>query len=512
MLRWIVGFNALFGLVRTVRHRGQAWGWIVVHGCLLGIVILGTLAGSAATGYGAGAIWVLFVLGPQLSARRMVRALDSCQLERAYRWARVTAALHPFDGLREQARLLGYEVHVERGRLDAARRALDSLLAAPGWAERARLEQYHLAEDWLRIVAQVGHEAPGTRSLRIAPLYLRALGEVGDLEKMWLTFERLPATVRALPLIRLKMAAFSGLCQGVDQILSSELPKLPHGVASVWRATACQRAGQPTVAHHQLRGLDDPSQAVLRLAESRRRAPLSPARLGDLSSHAKGVLGVFETTLGSPVVSPLSAERRRPWATFAIGLVLVVVFAIGAAGGAEDPQNLVNMGALVLPSDLVEGHVAWRVVAAGFLHFGATHLAVNLLGLWLLGREVERVWNGTVTLAVFLCSSVGAFALAVALVRATVEAPRVMLGASAGVLGLMGALLAFATVRYLRSGHQWLGRQVLALLAVIATQMVFDAFTPQVSSFLHLSGLVIGCVMGVGFSGSHRLRPYRKAT
>jgi membrane associated rhomboid family serine protease len=189
--------------------------------------------------------------------------------------------------------------------------------------------------------------------------------------------------------------------------------------------------------------------------------------------------------------------------------VLVAVFAVGARGGSEDPQNLVDLGALVLPTHLVGDGVAWRVVAAGFLHFGATHLVVNLLGLWLLGREVERVWNGPILLAVFLGSSVGAFALAVAFVGATAEAPRVMLGASAGVLGLVGALFAFATIRYLSSGHRWLGRQILVLLAVIATQVVFDAFTPQVSSFLHLAGLGIGSGMGGAFTWSHPLRASR---
>jgi membrane associated rhomboid family serine protease len=75
-----------------------------------------------------------------------------------------------------------------------------------------------------------------------------------------------------------------------------------------------------------------------------------------------------------------------------------------------------------------------------------------------------------------------------------------MLGASAGVMGLVGALFAFAAVGYFRARQRWLGRQIVLLLAVIATQVVFDAFTPEVSSFLHMTGLGIGATMGFGFS------------
>ena len=35
----------------------------------------------------------------------------------------------------------------------------------------------------------------------------------------------------------------------------------------------------------------------------------------------------------------------------------------------------------------------WQLVSYGFLHGGLTHLFFNMLGLWMFGSEVERVWG-----------------------------------------------------------------------------------------------------------------------
>lgn len=35
----------------------------------------------------------------------------------------------------------------------------------------------------------------------------------------------------------------------------------------------------------------------------------------------------------------------------------------------------------------------WQPVTYGFLHGGLTHLAFNMLGLWMFGSELERLWG-----------------------------------------------------------------------------------------------------------------------
>ena len=35
----------------------------------------------------------------------------------------------------------------------------------------------------------------------------------------------------------------------------------------------------------------------------------------------------------------------------------------------------------------------WQVVSYGFLHGSFMHLAFNMLGLWMFGSELERLWG-----------------------------------------------------------------------------------------------------------------------
>jgi rhomboid protease GluP len=179
---------------------------------------------------------------------------------------------------------------------------------------------------------------------------------------------------------------------------------------------------------------------------------------------------------------------------------MCIAFLLGVPGGTTDPENLVGLGALVLPSELTQGGIAWRIVTAGFLHLGPTHLLMNCLGLWVLGRQVEQIFNGFVLLGIFLGSSVGSFGFAAAFVQAATSDPRIFLGASAGVLGLVGAIGSFLATGYLLHRRQALGRRLLLVAAVVLAQLLFDYFTPIVSSMLHMTGFVIGVVVAVPWS------------
>ena len=40
------------------------------------------------------------------------------------------------------------------------------------------------------------------------------------------------------------------------------------------------------------------------------------------------------------------------------------------------------------------GFLPWQVVSYAFLHGGVGHLFFNMLGLWMFGSELERLWGG----------------------------------------------------------------------------------------------------------------------
>jgi membrane associated rhomboid family serine protease len=82
------------------------------------------------------------------------------------------------------------------------------------------------------------------------------------------------------------------------------------------------------------------------------------------------------------------------------------------------------------------------VVTYAFLHGSVSHLVFNMLGLWMFGADLERVWGAKRLLLLYAVSVLGAAAaqLAVAAVTGSVY-PTV--GASGGLFGI---LVAFAMV------------------------------------------------------------------
>jgi membrane associated rhomboid family serine protease len=125
---------------------------------------------------------------------------------------------------------------------------------------------------------------------------------------------------------------------------------------------------------------------------------------------------------------------------------------------------------------------------------------MNLLGLWVLGRLGERLSSSSAVLVAFLGSSVGAYTIALFLMDASYDSPRVLLGASAGVMGLVGGIAAFSAVGYVLRKDRMLGRGLRAMLAIVGLQIVFDSFHPMVSSFLHLAGCACGALLGLPYS------------
>jgi rhomboid protease GluP len=501
-LTWMIGTSAAFGLVLSIQQlRAGIRGGFYVNLALLAVVGFGLLVEYDGIGYLALLLWGLLVILPGRANQRAQEALYRQQLDQAALWARVAGALHPFDDQREQARLLTSHAYFERGDVDAAKGVLYPLLKSKGWAERAKMELLRFDGRFTLIVEHAKAQAVGKRDLKLAPLYLRALGEVGDLDAMWIMYGQVPPVLANQPVLRLQMATYSGQRELVELLLGRYFAQMPQNHSDLVRATTMFAEGRPEEAERLLapiirNGGKVAAQASLRLAH-----PLAKARLDELSANAVGLLSSFGRDVRAIATSALGVGRpQRSWATPLLIAVILVMFLVGVPGGATDPENLVGLGALVLPSQLTNGGIAWRIVAAGFLHLGITHLVMNGLGLWVLGKQIEELWGGVALLGIFLASSVGSFGFAAAFVEASVSEPRIFLGASAGVMGLVGALATFLATGFLLHRRQALGWRLLLVAAVVLAQLVFDHFTPIVSSMLHLTGLGLGAVAAVPFA------------
>jgi membrane associated rhomboid family serine protease len=147
------------------------------------------------------------------------------------------------------------------------------------------------------------------------------------------------------------------------------------------------------------------------------------------------------------------ARWRAGWLSISIAIVCIVVFVavLGAcAAGSERPGSVVvdsflgltscratfeSFGALAPGRVWVDGEW-WRVATTSLLHGSWLHLALNVGSLWSVGVWAEAAWGRLRTLGLFLVASVGGGLGSMA----WAEAPLVV-GASAGVLGIAGGLL-----------------------------------------------------------------------
>ena len=82
----------------------------------------------------------------------------------------------------------------------------------------------------------------------------------------------------------------------------------------------------------------------------------------------------------------------------------------------------------------------WQVASYSFLHGSFVHLFFNMLGVWMFGSELERVW-GAKRFIQFYAASVLAAALVQLLFNLVIGSQAPTVGASGGLFGL---LLAFA--------------------------------------------------------------------
>jgi membrane associated rhomboid family serine protease len=131
----------------------------------------------------------------------------------------------------------------------------------------------------------------------------------------------------------------------------------------------------------------------------------------------------------------------------------------------------------------------WRLLTADFVHIGILHLALNMYGLWILGRECERLVGRWRFLMLYLLSGIGGSVLVY--MFQNVDSA----GASASLFGLLAAMFFF--FRKLKAN---LG----GLAGLIVLNLAITFFVPGISILGHLGGLAAGAVIGLGLAYAPR--------
>jgi rhomboid protease GluP len=145
-----------------------------------------------------------------------------------------------------------------------------------------------------------------------------------------------------------------------------------------------------------------------------------------------------------------------------------------------DGRTLVTFGANYIPA-LRMGQW-WRLLTAGFLHGGLLHIGMNLWVLFDLGAQVEAIYGGSRMWVIYFVATICGFYFS------AFNGNVLSVGASAGLMGLIGAMIAFG----MRS-RTGVGREIRAMYIRWAVYILaMGLIIRMTDNSAHIGGVAAG--------------------
>jgi membrane associated rhomboid family serine protease len=172
---------------------------------------------------------------------------------------------------------------------------------------------------------------------------------------------------------------------------------------------------------------------------------------------------------------------------------------------------LINVAVFILDQYLLDGALGrwfalwplgsnfmpWQVATYAFLHGNFGHLFFNMLGLWMFGAELERIW-GPRRFIQFYTASVLAAAGMQLLVNVILGSPYPTVGASGGLFGLLlayGMMFPNRTVMLLIPPIPMKARTFVMVFGGLELLFGVTGTQSGVAHFAHLGGMLGGYLM-----------------
>ena len=543
LLLSVIVLTAYLGpmVLRRLGPGQRMYGWMLLGDLAVAIAAVASrrtdgdsapadLLGTIAIGGG-----VCLVMVPPILRSLARRALLADRLRLARGLVDAREMLQPGMGARQESELISTILEVRSGQVEVAvgrLRERRDQLAEP--AARRPLDErivmtYLYARRWDEAVTWFEQNIQGPLmplSPQLAVEMVRAYCERGELLKAAALVERLEGTPSAHEPIwsllihraRLVFLAFAGRTTAVDAIVApgGPLAAMPESARCYWTGMARLRAGDRSGARHSLQrsaalsGRDDRSREQAEATLGRLDDPgvAGPHALPDdvnvladrlsrlAEARARGEADTGEVEASSRRrVSPAPRLNGVGWrevpVTSAIvaANVLVAVAMAAVTGDTTDLGALVRFGANVKSATLAGEW--WRLVSSSFLHVGLLHLAVNMYGLWVLGRLVEQFVGRSRMLVVYMAAAVSGSAASLLF-----GGPATSAGASGAVFGLLGAAVAELVVHRKVYPRRWSGSLIGILVFLGVAQVAIGLMYPMIDQAAHLGGLAAGAASG----------------
>ena len=199
-------------------------------------------------------------------------------------------------------------------------------------------------------------------------------------------------------------------------------------------------------------------------------------------------------------IKALAPRGRVTWMLVALNIAAW----LGAIVFGADPLRPTAAQLLLLggnaASEVQQGQW-WRLLTSSFLHIGPVHLALNMLGLLLVGPTVERLYGHWLFLLLYIGAALAGSAASLHFSASS----GVSVGASAAVFGCAGSLLTML-VRHRRQLPQKFGRQALAGIVLVIVAALVQGLAPGVDNAAHVGGLLAGIALALILPGRFELK------
>ncbi|HIV71711.1 MAG TPA: rhomboid family intramembrane serine protease [Candidatus Aquabacterium excrementipullorum] len=139
----------------------------------------------------------------------------------------------------------------------------------------------------------------------------------------------------------------------------------------------------------------------------------------------------------------------------------------------------------------------WQVVSYAFMHGSITHLGLNMLGLWMFGGEMERLWGPKRYLQFYAAGALAAaaFQLVISLLAGWGNP---MVGASGALFALLmafGMTFPDRTILLLIPPIPIKAKYLVMIYGVIELYQGVSGTQSGVAHFAHLGGMLGGWLM-----------------
>ena len=197
--------------------------------------------------------------------------------------------------------------------------------------------------------------------------------------------------------------------------------------------------------------------------------------------------------------NPAEVSYKPQLFTDAIKILVSVNFCIYILQSVSGKEDVFFRLFGLVPSTFVADLMLWQPFTYMFLHapfyssVGISHILLNMLGLWVFGRELEQAWGKTKFLRYYFTTGIGS-GLITYFFQMNSDNP--VIGASGAVYGI---LLAYGVSYPNRMLYIWGLIPVRSLwLVIIMGSIAFFGLLGNadgISHVTHISGMLIGYVL-----------------